>query len=64
MIVVVPAIRPVTMPDVRPTTALELLAIHVPPADALVRKVDWLSQTCVAPDNGAGSGYVFTVTTL
>ena len=55
-----PAVTPVTVPDV-PTVALALLLFHVPlPVASLNEEVD-PAQTLIVPVTAAGSG--FTVTT-
>jgi len=57
--VTVPADTPVTVPDVEPTVACPLLALHVPPDGDEVKLVDWLIHNAYEPvllDGGPGSG--------
>lgn len=56
VITTVPASTPVTIPDVKPTMALPLLALHVQPGVAVVKVILSPTQTALGPEIGAGSG--------
>ena len=51
-----PAVTPVTLPDVELTVALPLLLVHVPPVMASLSVVLRVVQTLVIPVIAAGTG--------
>ncbi len=61
VIIVVPPVIPVTVPDVPTVATPELLLLHPPPAVASVRFVDSPSQTLAVPVTDAGNGLIVTV---
>ncbi len=54
--VLLPAVTPVTLPDVELTVALLLLLVHVPPVTASASVVLRAVQTLVIPVIAAGTG--------
>lgn len=61
MIIDEPAVIPVTNPVAKPTEALVLLLLQVPPLDVLLRLVVRPAQTEVAPEIAAGKGLIVII---
>ena len=58
MMFVAPNDRPVTTPDVTPTTAMPVfLLAHVPPASMSLSKVEVPRHMVVTPEMGSGVGF-------
>ena len=59
----VPALRPVTIPEVLTVPTAVLVLLHTPPAVASLRDVVAPVHAVAVPETGAGAaGVVFTVT--
>jgi hypothetical protein len=55
---------PATIPFAEPTETLVLAVLHEPPADALLRVTDALSQTIEEPAIAAGNGFTVAITVV
>jgi hypothetical protein len=64
IIEVVPALSPVTTPDVDTVPTAGVLLLHVPPVVVLVRVVVPFTQMLVMPVMTAGSGFTVIVALL
>jgi len=64
MIVVVPALRPVTTPPAVTVPTAGVLLLHVPPAVVQVRVVVPFTQMLVAPVSTAGRGVTVSTAVL
>ena len=64
VMVAVPAIEPVTIPEVDPIPALVLLLLHVPPAGVEFKEVVKPTHTFVVPVIAVGLAFMVTMTTL
>jgi len=61
MILTLPAVAPVTMPEELPTVAFPLLAVHVPPPILLLNVVDAPTHTLFWPVFADGVWFTVTI---